>query len=50
MAERWKPYYRYEYIHTPLADAIFRGLNPNLSGSTVGVRLDISSYAAFKFE
>jgi hypothetical protein len=50
MADRWKPYYRYEYIHTPVADAIFRGLNLNLSGSTVGVRFDISSFAAFKFE
>ena len=50
MAERWKPYYRYEYIHTPLADVIFRGLNLGLSGSTFGVRYDISSFAAFKFE
>ncbi len=50
MADRWKPYYRYEYIHTPLADVIFRGLNLGLSGSTLGVRYDISSFAAFKFE
>jgi hypothetical protein len=50
MAERWKPYYRYEYIHTPFSDVIFRGLNLGLSGSTLGVRYDISSFAAFKFE
>ncbi|MCU1259340.1 MAG: hypothetical protein JWO80_2225 [Bryobacterales bacterium] len=50
VAERWKPYYRYEYIHVPLADAVFRGLNLGLSGSTLGVRYDISSFAAFKFE
>ena len=49
-AERWKPYYRYEYIHTPLADLIYRGLNLDLAGSTLGVRYDISSFAAFKFE
>ena len=49
-ADRWKPYYRYEYIHTPRTDAIFSGLNLSLSGSTVGVRYDISSFAAFKFE
>jgi hypothetical protein len=50
MAERWKPYYRYEYIHTPMADAIFKGLNLSVAGSTLGVRYDISSFAAFKFE
>ncbi|HEX4274175.1 MAG TPA: hypothetical protein VHZ74_02420 [Bryobacteraceae bacterium] len=50
MAERWKPYYRYEYIHTPRADAIFSGLNLGLSSSTLGVRFDFSSFAAFKLE
>jgi len=49
-AARWKPYYRYEAIHTPTADVIFRGLNLSLSSSTAGVRFDISDYAAFKFE
>jgi hypothetical protein len=46
----WKPYYRFEYIHVPLSDQIFRGLVPSFSASTVGVRYDISSFAAFKFE
>ena len=48
--EHWKPYYRYEYIHTPLADAVYRGLGLSMNGSNLGVRFDISSFAAFKFE
>lgn len=46
----WKPYYRFEYIHIPLSDQIFRGIVPSFSASTVGVRYDIASFAAFKFE
>jgi hypothetical protein len=49
-ADHWKPYYRYEYLHTPNSDAIFKGLNLGFSSSTVGVRYDISSFAALKFE
>jgi hypothetical protein len=45
-----KPYYRYEYLHVPLSDAIFRNLVPTFSGSTAGIRYDISSFAAFKAE
>lgn len=45
-----KPYYRFEYIHVPLSDAIFRNLVPSFSGSTGGIRYDISSFAAFKAE
>jgi hypothetical protein len=45
----WKPYYRFEYIHIPGSDTLFR-LVPSLAGSTVGVRYDISSFAALKFE
>lgn len=45
----WKPYYRYEYIHIPRGDTIFAAV-PELSGSTVGVRYDISTFAALKFE
>jgi hypothetical protein len=48
--ERWKPYYRYEYIHTPLADAVYSGLRLSMNGSNLGVRYDISSFAALKFE
>ncbi len=40
----WKPYYRFEYIHVPLSDQIFKGLVPSFSASTAGVRYDIASF------
>ena len=46
----WKPYYRFEQIHVPRSDAIFRSLVPTFSGSTAGVRYDVSTFAAFKVE
>ena len=49
-ADLWKPYYRYEYIHIPQADLVYRGTVASSRGSTLGVRYDISNYAAFKFE
>jgi hypothetical protein len=49
-ANQWKPYYRYEYIHIPTSDLVYRGIVSNLSGSTLGVRYDFSSFAAFKLE
>ncbi|HXI39010.1 MAG TPA: hypothetical protein VNH83_03485 [Bryobacteraceae bacterium] len=48
-ARLWKPYYRFEYIHIPGSDKLFKAL-PSLAGSTVGVRYDISGFAALKFE
>jgi hypothetical protein len=45
----WKPYYRFEYIHVPHADVIFRSV-PSFSASTAGVRYDITTFAAFKLE
>jgi hypothetical protein len=45
----WKPYYRFEYMHIPVSDVIFRAV-PSFSGSTAGVRYDITSFAAFKIE
>ena len=45
----WKPYYRFEHIDIEAADPVFTGV-PNLDGSTVGVRYDISTYAAIKSE
>ena len=48
-ARLWKPYYRFEYMHVPQSDAIFRTV-PSFSASTVGMRYDISSFAAFKME
>jgi hypothetical protein len=49
-AKLFKPYFRYEHMHVPVADPIFRGIVPTFSGSTAGVRYDISSFAAFKLE
>ena len=46
----WKPYYRFEYIHVPKSDAIFRPVVPTFHASTFGVRYDITTFAAFKFE
>jgi len=45
----WKPYYRFEYIHIPKGDFVFQAI-PELAGSTVGLRYDISSFAAIKAE
>ena len=46
---KWKPYYRYEYIHKPESDPTLVDVL-DLSGSTFGVRYDITNYAAFKGE
>jgi hypothetical protein len=49
--KKWKPYYRWEYIHIPHSDFLFQSQGiPNLAGSNVGLRYDISSFAALKFE
>lgn len=51
--KRWKPYYRFEHIHVPASEPIFSipaNSVLNLVGSTVGLRYDISEYAAFKGE
>jgi hypothetical protein len=45
----WKPYYRFEHIGIDRADEIFTSV-PNLDGSTLGVRYDLSTYAAIKTE
>ncbi len=46
---RWKPYFRFESMHIPLSDALFRTL-PSYTGTTFGTRYDISKFAAFKLE
>jgi hypothetical protein len=46
---KWKPYYRFEYIHKPESDPVFSAVS-DLVGSTLGVRYDITNYAAFKGE
>jgi hypothetical protein len=45
----WKPYFRFEHIDIDATDQVFAGV-PNLDGSTLGVRFDISTYAAIKSE
>jgi hypothetical protein len=47
-AEKWKPYYRFEYTHVPLSEPVLNV--PDLVQSTLGVRYDISDFAAFKSE
>lgn len=47
---QWKPYYRFEYIHIPEGEPVFVATLQDLVGSTLGVRYDITSYAAFKAE
>jgi hypothetical protein len=46
---KFKPYYRYEYIHIPQSDAILRR-TPGLSGSTAGIRYEVSTFSALKLE
>lgn len=43
-----KPYYRFEYVHTPKSEVVFANLD--LMESIAGLRYDISNYAAFKGE
>jgi hypothetical protein len=45
----WKPYYRFEHIGVGTGDAVFTTV-PNLDGSTLGMRYDVSTYAAVKTE
>jgi len=49
IAPKFKPYYRYEYIHVPLSDLLLRRV-PGLNGSTAGIRYDVSTFSALKFE
>ncbi len=45
----WKPYFRFEHIDIDATDPVFAGV-AKLDGSTVGVRYDISTFAAIKSE
>ena len=50
-AERnWKPYYRFDYINRPLSEPALGSTVTDFMSSTVGLRWDISNYAAFKSE
>ena len=53
-ASKWKPYYRFEYIHRPGAEPVW-DFSPipsvlDLVGSTIGIRYDITNFASFKGE
>lgn len=51
--KKWKPYYRFEHIHIPAGEPVFDVPNfevPDFVGSTLGVRYDITEFAAFKTE
>jgi len=48
-ARLFKPYYRFEHIDVDPNDSVFAGV-PSLDGSTIGIRYDISTYAAIKTE
>lgn len=51
--QKWKPYYRFEYIHVPKSDPVFNppvDPLPSLAGWLIGVRYDFTSYAALKME
>jgi hypothetical protein len=45
----WKPYFRFEHIDIDAADQVLTGV-PRLDGSTLGIRYDLSTYAAVKSE
>ena len=48
MERTLKPYYRFEHTHVPLSEQVFT--NQDLVQSIVGMRYDITNYAAFKGE
>lgn len=48
-AKRWKPYYRYDYLQVPANEPTLAGF-VNVRKSTLGMRYDISDFAAFKAE
>lgn len=45
----WKPYFRFEYTHVPNSDTLFRAV-PSFNASTAGIRYDLTTFAALKFE
>ncbi len=45
----WKPYYRFDYTDLAESDPVFQALR-SLRGSSLGMRYDISNFAAFKLE
>ena len=53
--KKWKPYYRFDFINTPIGEPLFSTGDPNtvvkdFRGSTAGLRYDISDFVALKGE
>jgi hypothetical protein len=48
-AKKWKPYYRYDYLQVPAGEPVLPDF-VNVRKSTLGIRYDISDFAAFKAE
>jgi hypothetical protein len=46
--KKWKPYFRFEHIHIPKGEPVLDF--PDTVESTLGVRYDITEFAAFKAE
>jgi hypothetical protein len=49
LEQKLKPYFRYEHARISRADPVFRKVN-GLSAFTAGIRYDVSSFSALKFE
>ncbi|MCS6861420.1 MAG: zinc ribbon domain-containing protein [Abditibacteriales bacterium] len=47
--KRFKPYYRYERLRIPTGEPVFTA-TPDLRGSIIGVRYDVSDFTALKLE
>ncbi len=48
--QKWKPYYRFEYTNVSMGDPFLTEAPHDLRLSILGVRYDISTFAAFKAE
>jgi hypothetical protein len=45
----YRPYFRYQYVNSPLNDPVNKYLG-RMMGPSVGLRWDVSDYAAFKLQ
>jgi len=48
--QKWKPYYRFEYTNLPMGDPFLAEAPHDLRLSILGLRYDITTFAAFKAE
>jgi hypothetical protein len=45
----YRPYFRYQYVNSPMADLV-NVFNGRYQGPSVGLRVDVTAYAAFKVQ